>query len=77
MEWGFRAEPKTGSFPAEGWLFIIGTLALSERNGGSFRADYALPLALCFCDIQYACGRPIPAVSIESLNCRKPAEAFA
>ena len=41
MEWGFRAEPKTGSFPAEGWLFIIGTLALSERNGGSFRADYA------------------------------------
>src|SRR5208283_5264178 len=34
MEWGFRAEPKTGSFPAEGWLFIIGTLALSERNGG-------------------------------------------
>ena len=33
--------PKSGSFAAEGWLFIIGTLALSERNGASFRAVYA------------------------------------
>ena len=35
-------EPQSGSFPAEGWLFIIGTLARSERNGGFFRADYAI-----------------------------------
>jgi hypothetical protein len=42
MGWGFRSEPKTGSFPAEGWLFILGTLARSERNGGFFRADYAI-----------------------------------
>ena len=34
-------EPQSGSFPAEGWLFIIGTLARSKRNGGFIRADYA------------------------------------
>jgi hypothetical protein len=41
MGWGFRSEPQIGSFPAEGWLFIFGTLARSERNSGFFRADYA------------------------------------
>jgi len=43
----FRARPETGSFPAEGWLFINGTLAPSERNAGSFLADYAV---VCFYD---------------------------
>lgn len=39
MGWGFRAEPKTGSFPAEGgfllserWLFQNGTVAFFERT---------------------------------------------
>ena len=56
MGWGFRTEPKTGSFPAEGWLFIIGTLARLERNGGFFRADYAIPWraerSLFFCMVR-------------------------
>ena len=33
---------KSGFFRSERWLSIIGTLAFLKRNGGFFRADYAI-----------------------------------